>query len=93
MITTLPSTSPKNNVSVPTNLDKTDLGKPNVANEDGNKTNCDTEPPQNCQEMKNVASEPSNMEVKDNSATECNLNSSSDGSSTTLKKIYKSDMI
>ena len=87
MITTLPSSSPKNKAPL-ANPEKINLEKTTIDNEEStNPKNCDTEQP-HCEEKN--CKEPSKTEVKDGVNTNVN---SSDSSSATLKKSYETDMI
>ena len=87
MITTIPSSSPKNKAPI-ANPEKTDIEKVHLNKEESSKTkNCDTEQ-QHCEDKN--SREPSKVEVKD--GVDPNVNSS-DGSNATLKKSYETDMI
>ena len=87
VITTLPSSSPKNKAPI-ANPEKINLEKTMTDNEESIKPkHCDTKQPP-CEE-KNCR-EPSKTEVKDGVNTNVN---SSDSSCATLKKSYETDMI
>ena len=87
VITTIPSSSPKNKVPI-TVSEQTSVDKNKDINEDAtNMNNCDNQHPNLAESIDGKSSK---TEVKERSDSSVN---SFDGSNVTQQKIYKSDMI